>query len=128
VPVATLAAQVSDSQLVIAADKQLQVYDASTGTLTASWPVPASPVGHDCDSYADPSCKYGTQVTFEDVAHGLAVYVHAGQIHLVRLGDGAERVVAYGTLARFMTEGLVYADGARIWLTPYDRLPLQSTS
>jgi len=131
VPVPTLAAQLSGSQLVIAAGKQLQVYDAGTGGLTASWPLPASPVGHDCDLYADPSCDYGspqTQVTLEDVAHGLAIYVHAGQIHLLRLSDGADRVVAYGMLARFITEGLVYADGARIWSTPSDRLPLQPSS
>jgi hypothetical protein len=41
------------------------------------------------------------------------------------LSDGADRVVGYGTLARFMNAGLVYADGARIWHTPYDRLPLR---
>jgi hypothetical protein len=128
VPVPTLAAQLSGSQLVIAAGKELRVYDAGTGGLTASWPLPASPVGHDCDSYADPTCSYGTQVTFEDVAHGLAVYVHAGQIHLLRLSDGADRLVAYGTLARFTTDGLVYADGARIWSRPNDGLPLQPSS
>jgi len=128
VPVPTLAAQLSGSQLVIAAGKQLQVFDAGTGGLTASWPLPASPVGHDCDSYADPSCSYGTQVTLDDVAHGLAVYVYAGQVHLLRLSDGADRAVAYGTLARFTTDGLVYADGARIWSKRYDGLPLQPSS
>jgi len=128
VSVPTLAAQLSGSQLVIAAGQQLRVYDAGTGDLTASWPLPASLVGHDCDSYADPSCTYGTQVTLEDVAHGLAAYVHAGQIHLLRLSDGADRAVSSGTLARFTNNGLVYADGARIWSTPYGRLPLQQSS
>jgi len=131
VPVPTLGAQLSGSQLVIAARNQLQVYDSGTGGLTARWPMPASPVGHDCDLYADPSCSYGspqTQVRLEDAAHGLAVYVYAGQVHLLRLSDGADRVVAYGTLARFTTDGLVYADGARIWSARYDRLPLQSGS
>jgi len=33
-------------------------------------------------------------------------------------------VVGAGTLARFMDAGLVYADGARLHVVPYDRLPL----
>lgn len=128
VPVPTLAAQLDGSRLVIAAGSQLRVYDARTGDLMATWPVPASPIGHDCDVYADPSCDFGsplTQVALEDVAHGLAAYVYAGQVHLLRLSDGADRVVAYGTLARFINGGLVYADGARISLTSFDQLPLQ---
>jgi hypothetical protein len=127
VPVSTLAAQLNGSQLVIAVGNQLQVYDASSGALEASWPMPAAPVGHDFDIYADPSCNYGTpptQTTLEDVAHGLAAYILDGQVHLLRLSDGADRVVAYGTLARFMNAGLAYADGARISLTPYNQLPL----
>jgi hypothetical protein len=125
----TLAAQLSGSQLVIAAGNELRVYDSGSGNRVASWPMPAAPIGHDCFLYADPSCDYGspqTQVTLEDVAHGLAAYIYAGQVHLLRLSDGADRTVARGTLARFTSTGLVYADGARIWLTPYDRLPLQS--
>jgi len=128
VPVPTLAGQLNGSQLVIAAGNQLQVYDASNGTLKASWPMPAVPVGHDCDIFADPSCNYGAapaQVTLEDVAHDLAAYIYNGQVHLLRLSDGADRVIAYGTLARFIAAGLAYADGARVWLTPYDQLPLQ---
>jgi Tol biopolymer transport system component len=131
VPVSTLAAQLDGSQLVIAAGNELQVYDARNGALKASWPMPAVPVGHDCDIFADPSCNYGAapaQVTLEDVAHDLAAYVYAGQVRLLRLSDGADRVVADGTLARFMNAGLVYANGARIWFTPYDQLPLSGSS
>jgi hypothetical protein len=57
--------------------------------------------------------------------HGLAAYIYNGQVHLLRLSDGADRIVGYGTLARFMNAGLVYADGARIQLTPYNQLPLR---
>jgi hypothetical protein len=46
-------------------------------------------------------------------------------VHLLRLADGADRLVGPGTLARFMDAGLVYADGARIHLIPYDGLPLR---
>jgi len=63
-------------------------------------------------------------VTLEDVAHGLAAYILNGQVRLLRLSDGADRTVAPGTLARFTNAGLVYGDGARIWLVPYNQLPL----
>jgi Tol biopolymer transport system component len=131
-PVPTLAAQLNGSQLVLASGDTLRVYDAGSGALEATWPLSAGPAGHDCDIYADPSCDgFGWNpsvvrpVALEDVAHGLATYILNGQVHLLRLSDGADRVVAPGTLARFINAGLVYADGARIWLTPYDQLPLQ---
>ena len=125
VPVATLAAQLDGSQLVIAAGDELRVYDAQTGTLGATWPLPEGPVGHDCDLFTDPSCNYGrpsTPLALEDVSHGLATYVNNGHVHVLRLSDGADRVVGDGTLARFVNAGLAYADGARIRLTPYDEL------
>ena len=56
---------------------------------------------------------------------GKTAYIDAGQVHLLRLGDGTDRVIGLGTLARFMNAGLVYADGARIWLRHYNQLPLQ---
>jgi hypothetical protein len=121
-PVPTLAAQLDGSQLVIATGDELRVYDAQTGALEASWPLPAGPVGHDCDLFTDPSCNPAgptPPVTLEDVSHGLAAYIEAGQVHLLRLRDGTDRVVAYGTNARFSNAGLVYADGARIWVLPF---------
>ena len=59
------------------------------------------------------------------LAHGLAVYVLDAQVHLLQLADGADRTVGSGTLARFADAGLVYADGARVRLTPFGRLPLR---
>jgi len=122
-PVPTLAAQLSGSQLVLAAGSSLRVYDAASGELKATWPLPSEPASHDCDGYDDPSCSRRT-ITLEDIAHGLAAYILDGQVHLLRLSDGADRTVAAGSLARFTNTGLVYADGARIWLTRYDQLPL----
>jgi hypothetical protein len=126
--VPTLAAQLSGSDLVLAAGKELRVYDAGSGALRATWPLPAQPVGHDCDVYGDPSCLQPARLTLEDVTHGLAVYVLDGQVHLLRLTDGADRIVGPGSRARFMDSGLVYADGARIRLVPVDRLPLRDPS
>jgi WD40-like Beta Propeller Repeat len=128
VPVPTLAAQLDGSQLVLASGNELRVYDAQTGALKNTLPLPARLVGHDCDLFGDPSCNYGQPlpaVTLEDVSHGLAAYVDAGQVHLLRLSDGADRVIGEGALARFADAGLAYADGARIRLTPYGLLPLQ---
>ena len=39
--------------------------------------------------------------------------------------DGADRVVAAGTAARFLDAGLVYADGPRLRLVPFEMLPLR---
>jgi hypothetical protein len=128
VPVPTLAAQLDGSQLVLASGNELRVYDAETGALRNTWPLPARSVGHDCDIFGDPSCNYGQPVpavTLEDVSHGLAAYIDAGRVHLLRLGDGADRVIGDGTVARFTDAGLAFADGARIRLTPYDLLPLR---
>jgi hypothetical protein len=127
-PVPTLAAQLNGSQLVIASGNQLRVYDATTGALGAAWPLAIEPAGHDCDPYGDPSCNWGsppTPLTLEDVARGLAVYVLDGRVHVIRLSDGTDDDVGPGTLARFTDAGLVYADGARIHLVPYNTLPVQ---
>jgi len=43
---------------------------------------------------------------------------------VLRLADGFDKVVGRGTLARFMDEGLVYSDGARLHLVPYSQLPI----
>jgi WD40-like Beta Propeller Repeat len=126
--VPTHAAQLSGTALVLAASGQLRVYDAVTGELRAAWPLPAQPVGHECDSYGDPSCKQRAPLVLDDVSHGLAVYTLDDQVHLLRLNDGADRLVGPGSVARFMDAGLVYADGARIHLVPYDGLPLVASA
>jgi hypothetical protein len=61
----------------------------------------------------------------EDAARGLVVYVVDERVHLLRLVDGADAVVVQGSHARFMDAGLVYADGSRLRLVPFDRLPLR---
>lgn len=121
-PVPTLAAQLSGTDAVLAAGGELRVYDTETGVLRAAWPLPAQPAGHDCDVYGDPSCTPVTRLTFGDVAHGLAAYAVDGKVHLLRLGDGADKIVGPGTVPRFMDSGLVYADGARIRFVPYAEL------
>src|SRR5262249_29660036 len=123
-PVPTLAAQLSGSDLVLTSGAQLRVYDARTGTLRRTWPLAAEAAGHDCDYYGDPSCPTQPELALDDVAHGLVAYVLERQVHLLRLSDGADAVVGPGSHARFMDTGLVFADGARIRLLPFAQLPL----
>jgi hypothetical protein len=125
-PVPTLAAQLSGLDLVLAAGGALRVYDAVTGALRVSWPLPGQPAGHDCDVYGDPSCpQSAASLTLGGLSHGLVAYVFDREVHVLRIADGADRVVAPGTLARFMDAGLVYAGGARVRFVPYERLPLR---
>jgi len=111
-------AALSGDDLVVHVGGELRDYDATTGALKRSWeprgltppaPQPRRDVAHP---------------TLQDAARGLTAYALDGRIHLLRLTDGEDAVVGAGTIARFMDAGLVYADGARIHLVPYDRLPL----
>jgi hypothetical protein len=124
-PVAALAAQLSGTELAILVRGQLRVYDTATGAKKHAWPLPDVTSGNDCGYYASPTCEGAATLRLEDVARGLAAYVLDGAVHLFRLADGRDVTVGPGTLARFMDAGLVYADGSRIHLVPYDRLPLQ---
>jgi hypothetical protein len=62
----------------------------------------------------------------EDASRGLVAYTLDGNVHVLRLADGADRVVAHGSTARFLTAGLVYADGSRLHLVSYAKLPLRA--
>jgi Tol biopolymer transport system component len=104
VDVKASAAQLSGRDLVILAGGRLMHFDASTGSELHAWPIAGSP-------------------TLQDAARGLAAYVVDGQVHVLRLADGRDVVVAAGTLARFLDDGLVNADGARLHLVPFERLP-----
>jgi hypothetical protein len=124
-PLPTQAAQLSGPNLVVAAGGRLLVYDAESGALRAAWPLPAPLSGHVC-GYFEPACVWPwPPLILVDAARDLAAYVFGGQVHLLRLTDGADRRLGVGTIARFTDEGLAYADGARIRLTPFSRLPLR---
>ena len=61
----------------------------------------------------------------DDAARGLAACTLDGHVHILRLADGKDATAAAGTLARFMSTGLVRVDGAHIHLIRYDQLPLR---
>jgi hypothetical protein len=102
---------------------QLRDYDATTGALTHAWPLPDVPSGGPCVGPFPSPCA-SIQLELDDASRGLATYVLDGQVHVLRLADGADKSVGRGTLARFMDAGLVYADGADLHLVPFAQLPL----
>jgi hypothetical protein len=123
-PVSPLAAQLSGTDLVLVLRGQLRHYDARSGALLHAWPLPDS-VGARCELRCVPGGLF-PRLLIEDLARGLIAYVDEGRVHLLRLSDGADAIVASGADARFIDKGLVYADGSRLHLVPFPALPLRS--
>jgi hypothetical protein len=123
VPVSPLAAQLSGSDLVILVRGQLLVYDAATGARLHAWPLPDVPSGAECGSvYGGWECR-GAQLVLEDARQGLAAYLFNGQVHVIQLASGVDVEIGKATAARFVNEGLVYADGAELHLVTFGKLP-----
>ena len=120
-PVSPEAAQLSGNDLVLLTPGQLRDYDVRSGNLLHTWRLPEVSSGPVCGWRI---CE-ARHLVLSDASHGLVVYILDGQLHLLRLADGADAIVHHATLARFMDDGLVYADGARLRLHPYTQLPLR---
>jgi hypothetical protein len=130
VPVSPLAAQLTGNDLILALRGELRDYDATNGALLRSWPLPDVDTGGACSLHcgADPSCWVycrANTLALQDAAGGLVAYVLDEKVHVLRFADGADATVGGGTIARFMDEGLVYADGSRLHLVPFAKLPLR---
>ena len=128
-PVSTTAAQLSESDLVVLVPGALRDYDATTGALLHSWPMPDVSFGGICGV---PAWACGSpRLRLEGAARGLVVYLLDGKLHLLRLRDGAESVVADATAARLDDSGLFYAYQAsgtwpgRVRFVQFDHLPLR---
>jgi len=125
IPIAAKAAELSGNDLAVLTAGQLRDYDATDGSLKHVWPLPTASVTSDCtqDIY---DCSYNhASLRLQDADHGLIAYVLNDQLHLLRLADGADATIAPGSHGRFMDAGLVYTNGSRIHLVPYDQLPLR---
>lgn len=120
-PVSPQAAQLSGIHLILLTPGQLRDYDVRGAAPLHTWPLPDVPSG--------PVCAWRTcdtnRLVLNDAAQGLVAYILDGQLHLLRLVDGADSVVGSARLARFMDDGLVYADGSRLHLLPSAALPLR---
>ncbi|HEU5279614.1 MAG TPA: hypothetical protein VFU26_12010 [Gaiellaceae bacterium] len=119
-PVSPRAAQLSGIHLILLTRGQLRDYDIRGAAPLHTWTLP--------DVSSGPVCAWRTcdtnRLVLNDAAQGLVAYTLDGRLHLLRLVDGADSVVGTATLARFMDDGLVYADGSRLHLVPFARLPL----
>ena len=122
VAVATRAAQLDLTRLVVALRGELRVYDTTTALPLHSWPLPDATVGGDCSDYGTPLCP-SADLRLMDAAGGRVAYALDGRIHVLRVDDGVDKVVAFGTLARFADNGLAIADGARVRAVPIAALP-----
>jgi Tol biopolymer transport system component len=126
---AALGAALAGSDLVVLVQGALRDYDAATGTLVHTWQLPDVPTAGVCGIEL---WRCGSpRLRFEGAANGLAVYLLDGQIHVLRLRDGADVVVGYGTAAQLDDAGLFYAYQAnglwpgRIRFVAFNRLPLR---
>jgi Tol biopolymer transport system component len=117
-PISPLAAQLAGTDLVLLLHGEVRDYDSHSGALLHTWPIPNVPSGPECAWRECPAAR----LVLEDAAQSLVAYTLDGQVHLLRLADGADTTIAAGTLARFAAGGLVYADGARIHIVPYNHL------
>jgi hypothetical protein len=120
-PVSPAAAQLAGDDVVVLVPNELRIY-APDGGLKRAWPVPSASVGRDCRYYSEPQCNTTVELTLQDAAGGFASYVFRDEVHVLRLNDGRDTVVAQGSEARFVDQGLVYADGARVRLVPWAAL------
>jgi hypothetical protein len=128
-PVSTTAAQLAGSDLVVVVPGALRDYDATTGALLHSWPLPDVSFAGSCGvpSWVCPSAR----LRLEGEARGVVAYVLDGTLHLLRLDTGADAVVADATAAALDDGGLVYAFRAsgtwpgRVRFVPFDRLLLR---
>jgi hypothetical protein len=99
-----VAAELSGSDVVLLTQGTLRHFDA-TGFLQHTWPVANVTSGGPCQRLPCPQ----QMLTLEDAAGGLVAYTLQGEVHVLRLSDGRDVVVAQGTRARFVSSGLVFA-------------------
>jgi hypothetical protein len=129
-PISTQAAQLTGSSLVVLVPGVMRDYDATTGALLHTWPLPDVSTG--IGFCGVPAFFCGSpRLRLEDASRGIAAYILDGTIHLLRLSDGRGVVLHDGTAARFGSGGLAYSYAAagnwpgRIRFVPFDRLPLR---
>jgi Tol biopolymer transport system component len=124
-PTDAAAAQLSGRDLAVLVRGHVLDYDAATGRLVHAWPIPDVSVGRDCMFWSGPDCpgfRETPRLVLQDASRGFAAYTLDGRVHVLRLSDGDDPAVGYGSKARFTDTGLAYADGARIHVAPFRSL------
>jgi hypothetical protein len=123
----TRGAELMGGRLIVLVPGKLREFSIGTGALIRSRPVPNVPSGGVCGM---PPCPVVT-LRLVDASRGVAAYIQSGKLHLLRLRDGLNRVVATASDARFGDRGLFYAFSApapwvsRIRFRPWATLPVR---
>jgi hypothetical protein len=120
IPLSAASAQLAGSDLVVARRGELLHYDARTGVLLQTWVLPDVPTAGSCGSPHPWTCT--APLVLRDTRRGFATYTVGGEVHVIRLADGQDASLGPGTTAQFFDGGLVYADGSRIHIVPFEAL------
>jgi hypothetical protein len=120
-------ADLMGNRVLVLVPAALRVYNATTGVLVRTRPLPNVTSAGVCGM---PPCPVAA-LQMLDAARGLVAYTLLGRLHLLRLRDGRDRVVAVAEDARFGSRGLFYAYSApapwvsRIRFVPWAALPVR---
>ena len=123
----TRAAELMGGRLVVLVPGRVLDYSLATGVRLRRRNVPNVPSAGVCGI---PPCPQ-VDLRLVDASRGLVAYIHSGDLHLLRLRDGQDAVVAPATDARFGDTGLFYAyTGAAPWVSrirfvPWASLPVR---
>ena len=127
VPAVMRGADLMGNRVLVLVAGGLRVYNANTGALVRTRPLPNATSAGVCGM---PPCPT-VALQMLDAARGLVAYTFNGKLHLLRLRDGRNRVVAPAQDARFGSAGLFYAYSApapwisRIRFVPWAALPVR---
>jgi len=115
-PVAATDGALSGNRIVATIGSELRVYNAATGTLDHTWPLPEAATPRcrapRCSSLPQP----GTVLA--DATPGAAAYIANGILHLIQLDSGAEIFTARSSAAAFFDGGLAYTVGDQLRILP----------
>jgi hypothetical protein len=98
-------AELMGNRLLVLTQGKLLVHSLPTGTQIATRPLPNVPSAGVCGL---PPCPTVT-LQLVDASRGLVAYILSGKLHLLRIRDGRDRVVAAATDSRFGDKGLFYS-------------------
>jgi hypothetical protein len=115
------------NRLLVLIQGKLLVYSLPAGTQVGMRALPNVPSAGVCGL---PPCPAAT-LQLVDASRGLVAYILSGNLHLLRIRDGRDRVVAAATDSRFGDRGLFYSYNAtgpwpsRIHFMGWAGLPVQ---